>query len=155
MNADQTKLEEEPGNLWSMTSYLINRISHRYNHNVQAVLKAQGLTTLNGRIIVSLQVYGQLTVNELCVHAIAEQPTMSRALDRLEAEGLISRLVAENDSRARVVQLTAKGEAMCGDIKPVMRVANENLLEGLDPDEREQLRKLLTQVLRQIRKNPV
>lgn len=114
-----------------------------------------GLTTLNVRIIVCLKVYGQLTINELCVHAIAEQPTMSRALDRLEKDGLISRVVGETDSRSRVVQLMPKAEAMYNNIIPVMNDANEDLLAGLKPNERAQLMTLLMQVLKHIRKNPI
>ncbi|WP_420413949.1 MarR family winged helix-turn-helix transcriptional regulator [Roseibium sp.] len=145
----------EYNKLWNMASYLINRISHRYNKNVHGELKAIGLTTLNVRIVACLKTFEQLTINELCVHAIAEQPTMSRALDRLEQEGLVSRVIRDDDGRSRVVQLTPKGAAMYVDIMPVLRGANEDLLAALDPDERAQFMSLLTRVLKQIRENPI
>lgn len=138
-----------------MASYLINRITHRYNNNVRAELKAMGLTTLKVRIIVSLHIYDGLSVNELCIHAIAEQPTMSRVLDRLEKDGLVSRFVAENDSRSRLVKLSDAGKSLFGDIMPVMREANKDLLGCLEPGEREELLDLLTKILKHIRQNPI
>ena len=152
---ENAELDKENDSLFGMVSYLLNRISHRYNRNVRSELKAIGLTILDVRTLVSLRVYGLLTINELCVHAIAEQPTMSRALDRLELDGLISRDISEGDARLRVVQLMPKGEALCETIMPVLMGANDEMLAGLKQAERAQLVDLLTRVLKQIRKNPI
>lgn len=152
---DDITPEEQPDRLWSKVSYLINRISHRYNHGVQAKFREEGLTTLNARIIAALQIYEQLTVSELCVHAIAEQSTMSRALDRLEEGGLISRDSDVSDSRSRVMRLQPKGQQLFSVVMPTFDQANDDLLGALDPGEQAQLRLLLTKVLQNIRKNPV
>ena len=146
---------ENYSQLWAMPSYLLNRISHRYSQNIHDCLKERGLTTLNVRIIVALRFYGKLTVNELCIHAIAEQSAMSRALDRLEKEGYISRSVSEKDSRARIVRPLGPAKELFEDIFPVMRDANEEMLAGLSAEERMQLLGLLTKVLKKFRTNPV
>ena len=148
-------MEHPDKDLWAIGSYLINRIAHRYNRNVRGELKALGLTTLNARIVVSLRAFGQLTISELCVHAIAEQPTMSRALDRLERDGLVSRGVGETDGRSRLVRLTPAGERLRERIMPVLDEANDVLLEGLAPPERAELMSLLGRVLERIRKHPI
>lgn len=149
---DQTDQGPKLGNI---TSYLLNRIVHRYNQSVKADIKGAGLTTVATRIIVSLKVYGQMTVNELCVHAIAEQPAMSRALDKLEAEGRITRRVSEEDSRSRVVELTESGAALYEQVWPVLTGANEKMLKGISPEDREALQRILMTVLKNIRKNPI
>ncbi len=144
----------KPDKLNQLTSYLLNRISHRYNQTILAQLKDVGLTTTSARVIVCLKVHGELTINELCVHAIAEQPAMSRALDRMEEEQLVSRHVGDRDSRVRVIRLTAEGEALYDKIWPTMAIANEELLQGISQQDRDAFMRVLTQILVNIRQNP-
>lgn len=151
---EETAATDIPPKLGQLASYLLNRIAHRYNHTTHSSLKAAGLTTIATRIIVSLKAHGELTVKQLCVHAIAEQPTMSRALDRMEAENLISRQISDRDNRVRVVQLTAQGDALYQKIWPVMLSANDDLLDGISDQDRADLMRILLSILGNIRKNP-
>jgi DNA-binding MarR family transcriptional regulator len=144
----------DPARLGHLSSYLLNRIVHRYNQTLQGELKQKGMTTIIMRTVVSLKVNGALTVSELCVHAIAEQPTMSRTLDKMEAEGLVVREVSEADQRVRVIRLSASGEALYDSIWPVMIAANEEMLAGVSPNDRADLMRILTQILENIRQNP-
>lgn len=143
-----------PRRLADLASYLLNRIVFRHNQSVQDKLRAQGHITITIRAVNTLSVYGELTVNELCVHAMAEQPTMSRALDRMAANGLIERSVSDTDSRVRVIRLTPAGEALSREIWPVMTGANEELLASLSETERETFMRLLTKVHLGIREHP-
>lgn len=145
---------KDPARLGHLASYLLNRIVHRYNQTLQGELKQKGMTTIIMRTVVSLKVNGALTVSELCVHAIAEQPTMSRTLDKMEAEGLIVREVSDTDQRVRVIRLSAAGEALYDNIWPVMIGVNEDMLEGVSPHDRADLMRILTQILENIRQNP-
>jgi len=144
-----------PETLTGLPSYLITRIAHRYNQTTHAELREIGLTTISTRILASLAIFGGLTINELCVHALAEQPTMSRALDRLEADGFIKRTVKDDDNRKRVVKLTDTGEAMVPKIWPVMLSANESMLEGISAADREVTLRTLLKVLENIRVHPI
>ncbi len=143
-----------PRALTGLPSYLLTRIAHRYNQTIHAELKAVGLSTISTRIIASLKIFGELTINELCVHALAEQPTMSRALDRLEGDGLIRRSVKDEDNRKRVVQLTAGGEALFERIWPVTLGANEAMLQGISEADRDVTMRTLLKVLENIRVHP-
>ena len=60
----------------------------------QADLKRVGLTSIKMWCLTSLAVYEKLTINELCLHAISEQPTMRRTIDAMEADGLVARQVS-------------------------------------------------------------
>lgn len=140
--------------LTDLPSYLITRIAHRYNQTIHAEVKAMGLTTIATRVIASLQVFGELTINELCVHALAEQPTMSRALDRLEADGIINRSVKDEDNRVRVIRLTSEGQALATKIWPAMQGANDALLDGIPQADRDATMRTLLKVLENIRVHP-
>lgn len=143
-----------PERLSELASYLLNRIVFRHNQSVQEKLRELGHITITIRTVNTLSVYGAQTVNELCVHAMAEQPTMSRALARMEARGLIERSTSDSDSRVRLIRLTPSGEALSREIWPVMTGANEELLAALSDEERETLMRLLTKVHLDIRKHP-
>ena len=146
---------QTPKALTGLPSYQLTRIAHRYNQTIHAELKAAGLSTIATRIIASLKIFDELTINELCVHALAEQPTMSRALDRLEADGLIRRTGKDEDNRKRVVHLTPEGEALFERIWPVTQAANEAMLEGIPAEDREVTMRTLVKVLENIRVHPI
>ena len=105
--------------------YLMNRIMRRYNQTLQARMADYDLSAPKMRALASLAVRDGLTVNELAVYSMAEQPTMSRTLDQLERAGLITRTVSEADSRVRHCSLTdaGRGCAPCGRSATKRRVA--------------------------------
>ena len=144
-----------PQSLTGLPSYLITRIAHRYNQTTHGELKEIGLSTISTRILASLKIFDELTINELCVHALAEQPTMSRALDRLATDGLILRTVKNEDNRMRVVKLTDEGEKIVTKIWPVMLNANEAMLRGISDADREVTVRTLRSVLENIRVHPI
>ena len=150
-----TEKTAKPKALTGLPSYLLTRIAHRYNQTIHAELRAIGLSTISTRIIASLKVFDALTINELCVHALAEQPTMSRALDRLEADGIIKRTVKDEDNRKRVVRLTEEGEILFERIWPVTLSANEKMFEGISNQDRDVTMRTLLKVLENIRVHPI
>ncbi|MEZ5714900.1 MAG: MarR family winged helix-turn-helix transcriptional regulator [Paracoccaceae bacterium] len=156
MPSHQTVPEAEAlvGSLNEIPSYLLNRIAHRYNKNVRDALKAAGLTTIATRVLVSLAVFKELSVNDLCIYAVAEQPTMSRALDKMEAEGLVFRNAGTSDNRTRIVSLTEAGEALYRKIWPVMAKQNERMMQGIPAEDRKVVLRSLAQMLDNIRENP-
>ena len=145
----------KPKALTGLPSYLLTRIAHRYSQTIHTELKAIGLSTIATRIIASLKIFDELTINELCVHALAEQPTMSRALDRLESDGVIKRSVKDDDNRKRVVRLTPEGEMLFDSIWPVTLSANEAMFQGIDEADREVTMRTLLKVLENIRVHPI
>lgn len=137
-----------PETLEALVSYMLARIVNGYNTDVQAQLKGTGLTQNTLRALVALKVMGRLTVSDLCFHAIAEQPTMSRALDRLERDGLISRERGEHDHRARYVRLTPAGEARYAEVWPVMAEGNARLLSAIPESDQAELMRILQTIWR-------
>lgn len=139
-------------NLERMPSFLLNHIVHQYHQILQSRLKSVGVSTLKMRIVISLKLFGRLTVNELCGYAIAEQPTMSRALDSLEKQGLVIRQISAEDNRLREVTLTDAGHKAFDRIHPEISRVNESMTEGLTDEQRENLLSALTTVLANLRR---
>lgn len=142
-----------PMDLGTFAPYLMNRIMHRYNQNVQTELAPLGLSVPKMRALAALAAKDTLTVNELAVFAIAEQSTMSRTVDQMERDGLIRRDVHPADSRARAVSLTEAGKATYASVWPIMQKAEADLLDDLDPETTRALLTTLNRILRNIRRN--
>jgi DNA-binding MarR family transcriptional regulator len=58
-------------------------------------------------------------------------------IDRLEQKGLVQRVVAKHDRRAREVRATQDGEKLFADILPHVRALQEDVLQGLDATEKQ------------------
>ena len=80
---------------------------------------------------------------------------MSRALDRLEKDGIVVRTVKDEDNRMRVIRLTPEGTTLSKRIWPVMQLANDKLLDGIPKADREVTMRTLVKVLENIRVHPI
>jgi len=112
--------------------YLMNRIMGRYNASIRAEMGKLGLTTPKMRALAVLSVMDGLLVGQLAVHAIVEQSTLSRALDALQADGLVRREVDVSDSRAIRVFITQAGRARFETLWPHMAETFRAMFNGID-----------------------
>jgi len=147
------KSDHAPTALPEFTPYLINRIAHRYNQSVLENMTEHGITVPKMRALVALANHGELTVNEITVYAVSEQSTMSRTLDQMLKDGLVTRKVGEGDNRVRVVSLTKDGRDLYDRIWPHMHRAESELLKGLDDKKKAALLETLNSILDNIKVN--
>jgi MarR family transcriptional regulator, transcriptional regulator for hemolysin len=75
-----------------------------------------------------------------------EGPTMTRHLDGLEQAGLVERRRDPVDRRAVQVQLTRAGHALHGRLLKAVIAFNRQLRTGLNSDDIETLRRVLSQL---------
>ena len=75
-----------------------------------------------------------------------EGATLTRHLDRMEADGLILRRRDPDDRRASIVEATAAGRRLHGRLKGVAAAADEELWNGTSERERTRLRDVLAAV---------
>ncbi|MFK7858815.1 MAG: MarR family winged helix-turn-helix transcriptional regulator [Granulosicoccus sp.] len=150
---EQSDTDLESRGLSDYAPYLMNRIMHRYNQSLQAVMAEQGLSISKMRTLAALAANGALTVNELTVIAVSEQSTMSRTLDQLQRDGLIVRTPNEKDSRVRVIELTNSGRNLFRRIWPEMHAAEEALFARISPKQRAAFIDTLSQILMNIRQH--
>lgn len=87
-----------------------------------------------------------LTPGDLAQRTGVETPTVTRAAQRMEAAGLVRRLPDLDDARLVRVYLTERGQALQTLLPVVLRAATDEVLEGLSPQERAELVRLLSQV---------
>jgi DNA-binding MarR family transcriptional regulator len=127
--------------------YLMNRIMGRYNASLRAEMAALGLSTPKMRALAVLSVTGGLPIGRLAVYAVVEQSTLSRALDGLEAEGLVRREGDPGDSRVTQVHLTEAGRVAFDRLWPHMARAYGRMFAGIPEDERRAFTATLHRIL--------
>lgn len=115
--------------------YLMNRIMGGYNAAIRAEMAKLGLTTPKMRALAVLSVMDGLLIGQLAVYAITQQSTLSRAVDALEAEGLVRREADATDSRAVRVYITEAGRAAFETLWPHMAESYLDLFKGIDAEE--------------------
>ena len=121
--------------LENFAPYLMNRIMGRYNASLRDEMARLGLTTPKMRSLAVLSVVDGLLIGELAVYAVVENSTLSRALDGLEADGLVRRQSDSADSRATRIYLTEHGRSTFDRIWPHMEVSYRHMFRGVDEAE--------------------
>ncbi|NMA99000.1 MAG: MarR family transcriptional regulator [Phyllobacteriaceae bacterium] len=76
-----------------------------------------------------------------------DRTTIGGVVDRLVEKGLIARRTSDTDRRAKLLTLLDEGESTLAIADPIVRRAQENLVQGLEPAEVEQLMKLMEKVV--------
>lgn len=115
--------------------YLMNRIAGRWNNDVQDGLREYELTVIKMRTLAVLSVVPGISINELSVFTVTEQSTMSRTLDSLEEQGLISRRPQKEDARVREVELTNLGRDVFTAYWPALYEQFAALFAGVSEEE--------------------
>ena len=160
---DQSPPEMLPDNLdrlgeiglTNFAPYLMNRIMGRYNASLRDDMAELGLTTPKMRALAVLSVIEGPLIRELAVYAVAEQSTLSRALDQLATEGLIRRANDAADSRAVRIFITDAGRAAFEALWPCMSEAHARMFRGIPAKERRAFVSTLQKMLNNIRKDEI
>jgi len=139
--------------LANFAPYLMNRIMGRYNAGLRDEMATLGLSIPKMRALAVLAVIDGLTIGRLAVYAVIEQSTLSRALDRLAAEGLVRRQPDPADSRATRIHITDAGRATFERFWPRMAASYNRMFEGVAEDERRAFVGTLQKVLGNIRQH--
>lgn len=141
--------------LSNFAPYLMNRIMGRYNASLRAEMAALGLTTPKMRALAVLSVIDGPLIRDLAVYSVVEQSTLSRALDQLDADGLVLREADPDDSRATRVFLTEAGRAAFETLWPCMAESYARMFRGISDDERRAFVGTLQKMLANIRKHEI
>lgn len=95
---------------------------------------------------------GKLRMSELADRVLLSRSGVSRLVDRLEADGLVTREACPSDARVMWATLTRSGRQRLAASSPIhLRGVEEHFLEAIDPVDREALVRALDAVIRRLR----
>jgi DNA-binding MarR family transcriptional regulator len=128
-------------------AYLLARASHLVSQQFHAQLSEVGLALPKWRVLAALSDSDGRTIGELARMALARQPTMTKIVDRMEAEDLVVRAPAPDDRRSTLVRITPKGRAAVAPLIARARSHEAEVLRGLSAGEAALLKRVLGRLI--------
>lgn len=127
--------------------YLLTHAQKLLHRGLGEGLQKHGVTVAQWTVLVTLWETDGLTQKQLSERVAVETPTLSRTIDRMERDGLVSRERSAADRRQVHVRLTEYGAGLWRDLVPEAGANQERALRGISADEEELLRGLLKRVI--------
>lgn len=126
--------------------YWLARASGRYRARMEDMLRPTGLDMPRWRVLMTLHQDRVASVSEIASHAIEKLPTMTKIIQRMEADDLVRRQPRPGKERVMEVVLTEQGEA-AGDVAWRSATAlYDQAFAGMSAEEIDQLTALLERV---------
>lgn len=124
-------------------SYLLARASHTVYRAFHAQVQAAGLGSLEWRLLATLSDGDGLTIGELAREILAQQPTLTKLVQRMEKAGWVQRGADPADARRTLVFETKQGRATVAALLAQAKVHEDSLLEGFSERDVTALKKIL------------
>jgi len=115
--------------------YLLARASSIACAEFHARVKARGVALMAWRILAVLKGTAGVTVGELAARCLANQPTITKTVDRMQAQGLVVRIADTGDRRRVFVRLTPPGEALVDELIADARAHQDRLVAAMGGPE--------------------
>jgi DNA-binding MarR family transcriptional regulator len=129
----------------------LERFTAAWDEFNTAVLRARSRAAHQQTVLTPAQYYvlralsdePGLCVAEMAAAAGCASPTVTRMLDGLERDGIVSREHSAEDRRRTIVSLTAKGKRVLAEQRRHSQEKKQRLYDQLSPGERRQAEHLL------------
>lgn len=91
--------------------YWIARTESLYAQEMDKSLKAIGMDSSRWRVGLLLYKHEELTISTISNESVMKVPTVTKIVQRMEKEGLVTVHKQESDGRVRLVRLTTQGKS--------------------------------------------
>jgi DNA-binding MarR family transcriptional regulator len=115
-------------------------------HRFTEALEPFGIRPRHVAALIELRDHGQLAQQSLCGQLHLDPTNLVAILNELERRGYAKRRRDPDDRRRHLVEVSKKGLALLEKVSEVMDGVEDDLLDGLEPAERELLEGLLTTI---------
>ena len=134
--------------------YLFNRITNRLNQDLLRDLRPLRVSVPRWRVLAVLHARDGRRMGDLSAYTVIEQSSLSRVVDQMERDKLVTRRNHLDDNRIIEVYLTGEGHAMFERIFPLAYGHYQLAINGLSEAERDTLVALLHKILDNTRQQP-
>jgi MarR family transcriptional regulator, organic hydroperoxide resistance regulator len=136
----------------SYVPYLVNRAATAMLNYAAREFDKFDLTPPQWRILLTLWHHQVCRFGELATLTSIAPPTLSRLLNALRESGIVKQKRTEADSRSVEVSLTAAGRALFEKTLPFAESTNSLYIKGLSASDLNTLRRALTTIYENVRR---
>jgi MarR family transcriptional regulator, organic hydroperoxide resistance regulator len=128
-------------------NYQLIQLLKEHRKLAEEALSELGLHVSQELVLFVLSQEEGLSQSELAARLRVELPTLTKAVQRMERAGLLTRQADEKDTRVSRVYLTEKGRALYAPALKVWQDLETQTLRGMTEVEKALLRRLLQQAV--------
>lgn len=128
-------------------SYCFYKSAFKLRENLNTQLLKMGLIGPHLGILRLLQIDGSLSQIDLGECMGIDKATMVKLIDHLEELKLLDRTTSTSDRRLKMIEITQKGHQVLEKASAIRQNTEDQFLSTLNPQEREQLLKIIPKLL--------
>ncbi|MCP3710805.1 MarR family transcriptional regulator [Paraburkholderia sp. CNPSo 3274] len=129
------------------TPALLAQVSQLISGEFHVIVQAAGFEVSDWRVLSTLSEGKAISIGQLAQVSVTKQPTVTRLLDRMEAQGYVKRIPHETDRRITLVRITPQGQKLVSALIKQARAHEERVLAPLGNAKAEELKATLRLLL--------
>lgn len=126
--------------------YQLARASHLVTSSLHTQFASHGISVPTWRIL-SSALEKRRTISEIAEFVLMKQSALSRALDRLERDGLIVRKRSDAERRSVYIELTSKGRKQAEALRATAARHEKKIRQALSGSDLKQVGVLLDRII--------
>jgi MarR family transcriptional regulator, organic hydroperoxide resistance regulator len=134
--------------------YLMAHADHKYHEDLDQVLVRRGMSKPIYRILTVLREYEPASIGTIATVALIKRSTVSRIVERMLAQGLVTAQAGE-DARITEVSLSAAGRAKLQELTPIVNRQFVRATQGISDAELKNLVRTLQRIGDNLSKSPI
>jgi DNA-binding MarR family transcriptional regulator len=128
--------------------YLLGQANHALYKDFDADVRAAGLQSLEWRILATLSDSPAMPISQLAHEVLAKQPTVTKAVQRMLAQGWLGLQADASDQRRTLASITATGQAVVAPLLTKAQAHEAQVLKALGSTDVAALKALLAKLAR-------
>lgn len=126
--------------------YLLGQANHALFKGFETEVRAAGLGSLEWRVLATLSDQPAMSIGQLAQDVLSQQPTVTKLVQRLQAQGWVHLMDDPQDQRRTLVHITPAGQTKIGPLIAQSRAHEASALAGMDAGDVQRLKAQLRQL---------
>ncbi len=131
----------------SYTPALLAQVSQLISGEFHVIVQAAGFEISDWRVLSTLSDGKAMSIGRLAQISVTKQPTVTRLLDRMEAQGYVKRIPSETDRRVTFVRITPQGQKLVSELIVQAKQHEDQVLAPLGAQKAEELKATLRMLI--------